>query len=129
MTEHKLTKSAGITLGSPNLRSTVILGDNGDTMKSSCIVSLDKEKRSTLVVYRSTRLSTIEEVFGVGLSYAPNNFRSMKVKLDSHGILGAVLQHEFFNKLLLTLSTEFDTKAMNKTPGVGVTVCLRQPEP
>ena len=71
------------------------------------------------------RLSTNENTFTVGGSYAVDRLTMVKAKLDNHGKLGAILQHEIIKKLLLTLSTELDTKALDKTPRFGLALALR----
>ncbi|WZY79800.1 hypothetical protein YC2023_026184 [Brassica napus] len=41
---------------------------------------------------------------------------SVKAKLNNHGTLGALLQHEVLPKSLVTVSSEIDTKALDKHP-------------
>ncbi|KAF3493156.1 hypothetical protein DY000_02051945 [Brassica cretica] len=41
---------------------------------------------------------------------------SVKAKLNNHGTLGALLQHEVLPKSVVTVSSEIDTKALDKHP-------------
>ncbi|KAK4410072.1 Mitochondrial outer membrane protein porin 2 [Sesamum angolense] len=49
----------------------------------------------------------------------------LKMKLNNHGTLGAVLQHEVIRKSLVTISSEFDTRALDRTPKFGVSLALK----
>ncbi|KAL6498202.1 Voltage-dependent anion-selective channel protein 2 [Orobanche gracilis] len=125
-TSGKLTKyTAGITVTKPDSCASVILGEKGDTIKASYIHHMDQLKRSAAVGEISRKFSTNENTFTVGGSYAIDGLTLVKVKLNNHGTLGAVLQHEVIRKSLMTISSEFDTKALDKTPRFGVSLALR----
>ncbi|KAL3637703.1 Mitochondrial outer membrane protein porin [Castilleja foliolosa] len=122
------------TLGTPTFAlgaeagyetSSVILGDKGDTIKTSYIHFLDQLKRSVAVGEITRKFSTNENTFTVGGSYAIDDLTLVKVKLNSHGTLGAVLQHEVIRKSLVTISSEFDTKALDKAPKFGLSLALK----
>ncbi|XP_016475582.2 mitochondrial outer membrane protein porin 2 [Nicotiana tabacum] len=122
----KLTKyTAGISVRKPDSCAAIILGDKGDTIKASYIHHLDALKRSAAVGEITRRFSTNENTFTVGGSYAVDNLTILKLKLNNHGNLGALLQHEVIPKSLLTISSEFDTKALDKTPRFGVALALK----
>ena len=50
---------------------------------------------------------------------------SVKTKLNNHGTLGALLQHEVLPKSLVTVSSEIDTKALDKHPRFGLSLALK----
>lgn len=100
-------------------------GDKGDTIKASYIHYMDGLKRTGAVGEITRKFSTNENTFTVGGSYAVDPLTLVKVKLNNHGTLGAVLQHEVVQKSLVTLSSEFDTKALDKTPKFGVSLALK----
>ncbi|KAL3833251.1 hypothetical protein ACJIZ3_007987 [Penstemon smallii] len=122
----KLTKyTAGITVTKPDSCASVILGDKGDTIKVSYIHYMDQLKKNAAVGEISRKFSTNENTFTVGGSYAIDPLTLVKVKLNNHGALGVVLQHELIRKSLVTMSSEFDTKALDKTPKFGVSLALK----
>ncbi|XP_049383907.1 mitochondrial outer membrane protein porin 2-like [Solanum stenotomum] len=124
--EGKLAKyTAGISVTKPDSCAAIILGDKGDTIKASYIHHLDELKKSAAVGEITRRFSTNENTFTVGGSYAVDNLTIVKLKLNNHGNLGALLQHELIPKSLLTISSEFDTKALEKTPKFGVALALK----
>ncbi|XP_051140598.1 mitochondrial outer membrane protein porin 2-like [Andrographis paniculata] len=125
-TSSKLTKyTAGISVTKPDSCASVILGDKGDTIKASYVHYLDQSKRSAAVGEISRRFSTNENTFTVGGSCAIDNLTQVKLKLNNHGSLATVLQHEVIPKSLVTISSEFDTKALDKTPRFGVALALK----
>lgn len=100
-------------------------GDKGDTIRASYIHHLDQLKKSAAVGEITRRFSTNENTFTVGGSYAVDNLTVVKTKLNNHGKLGTLLQHEIIPKSILTISSEFDTKALDKTPKFGVALALK----
>lgn len=49
----------------------------------------------------------------------------VKAKLNNHGKLGALLQHEIIPKSLVTMSSELDTRALDRTPKFGLALALK----
>ncbi|KAG6394260.1 hypothetical protein SASPL_144843 [Salvia splendens] len=125
-TSGKLIKyTAGITVTKPDSSASVILGDKGDTIKASYIHYLDELKRSAAVGEITRKFSTNQNTFTVGGSCAVDSLTQVKVKLDNHGTLAATLQHQVIRKSLVTISSEFDTKSLDKTPKFGVSLALK----
>lgn len=100
-------------------------GDKGDTIRASYIHHLDQLKKSAAVGEITRRFSTNENTFTVGGCFAVDNLTLVKAKLNNHGKLGAILQHELIPKSVLTIASEFDTKALDKTPRFGVALALK----
>ncbi|XP_023757943.1 mitochondrial outer membrane protein porin 2 [Lactuca sativa] len=122
----RLTKyTAGIGVNKPDSNASIILGDKGDTIKASYIHHLDELKKTACVGEITRRFSLNENTFTVGGSYAVDSLTMVKAKLNDHGKLGALLQHEIIPKSLVTLSSEMDTKALDKTPKFGLALALK----
>ena len=81
--------------------------------------------KSVGVAEVTRRLSLNENTFTVGASYAVDPSTVVKTRLNSHGKLGALLQHELMQKSVLTVSSEFDTKALDKSPRLGLALALK----
>lgn len=86
---------------------------------------LDVLKRTATVGEITRKFSTNENTFTVGGSYAIDLLTVVKAKLNNHGKLGALLQHEVIPKSLVTISGEIDTKALDKNPRFGVAIALK----
>ncbi|PPE02366.1 hypothetical protein GOBAR_DD00605 [Gossypium barbadense] len=117
--------TAGISMTKPDSCASIILGDKGDSIKASYVHYMDQLKKSAAVAEISRRFSTNENTFTVGGVYAVDHLTLIKAKLNSHGRLGAVLQHEVVPKSLLTISSELDTKALEKSPQFGLGLALK----
>lgn len=122
----KLTKyTAGITVNKPDSSASIVLGDKGDTIRASYIHHFDTSKKNAAVGEITRRFSTNENTFTVGGSYAVDSLTMVKAKLNNHGKLGALLQHEIIPKSLVTVSSELDTNALDKTPKFGLALALK----
>ncbi|XP_044488562.1 mitochondrial outer membrane protein porin 2-like [Mangifera indica] len=117
--------TAGISVNKPDSCASIILGDKGDTMRASYIHHLDQLKKSAAVGEITRRFSTNENTFTVGASYAIDHLTVVKAKLNNHGKLGALLQHEVIPKSILTISSEVDTKELEKNPRFGLAIALK----
>lgn len=105
--------------------SLSLSGDKGDTIKASYVHHLDQLKKSTAVGEIIRRFSSNENTFTVGGSYAVDHLTVVKAKLNNHGRLAALLQHEVIPKSLLTISGEIETKALDKNPRFGLAIALK----
>ncbi|GLU20127.1 hypothetical protein SLE2022_363400 [Rubroshorea leprosula] len=117
--------TAGISVSKPDSCASIIMGDKGDSIKASYVHHLDKLKKSAAVAEITRRFSTNENTFTVGGLYAIDHLTVVKAKLNNHGRLGALLQHEVIPKSLLTISSEVDTKALDKNPRFGLSLALK----
>lgn len=117
--------TAGVSVTKPDSYASILLGEKGDTISASYVHHLDQMKRSAAVGEITRRFSTNENTFTVGGSYLVDPLTLVKAKLNNHGKLGALLQHEVIPKSVLTLSGEFDTKALDKTPRFGLALALK----
>ncbi|KAG5535504.1 hypothetical protein RHGRI_023317 [Rhododendron griersonianum] len=125
-TSGKFSKyTAGVSVNQPDSCASIILGDKGDSIRASYVYNFDQLKKSSAVGEITRRFSSNENTFTVGGSYAVDNLTLVKTKLNNHGKLGAVLQHELIPKSVLTISSEFDTKALDKTPRFGLALALK----
>lgn len=117
--------NAGISVTKPDACLSIILGDKGDSLKASYLHHFDEFKRTAAVgeVYR--KFSTNENTITVGGLYAIDHSTAVKAKLNNHGTLGALLQHEVLPRSLVTVSSEIDTKALEKHPRFGLSLALK----
>ena len=71
------------------------------------------------------RLKTSKTSFMVGGCYAFDSQTVVKAKLTNHGKLSVLLKHEIIPKSVVTLSSEMDTKALDKSPKFGLALALK----
>ncbi|PKI71308.1 mitochondrial outer membrane protein porin 2-like [Punica granatum] len=116
--------TAGVSVSKPDSCASIILGDKGDSIRASYLHYLDELKKSAAVGEITRKFSMNENTITVGGSYVVNPLTTVKAKLNNNGKLGALLQHELIPKSLLTISGEVDTKALDRTPKLGVSIAL-----
>ncbi|KAJ1404445.1 Porin, eukaryotic type [Sesbania bispinosa] len=117
--------NAGFCLKLPSSNASVILADKGDSMKVSYLRELESMNGGAVVGEISRRFSTNENTLTVGCSYVVDPQTVVKAKLNNHGNLGALLEHELTPKSFLTISGAFETKALEKSPKFGFSLLLK----
>ncbi|KAB5541243.1 hypothetical protein DKX38_014217 [Salix brachista] len=60
----------------------------------------------------------------VGGSWIMGDLTTVKARFDDHGKMMTLLQHKIKPQSCLTLASEFDTKALDKIPGIGLALTL-----
>lgn len=122
----KFTKySAGIGVTKPDFHAAFILADKGDTIKVSGVYHLDEKQKTSAVAEFTRKLSTNDNTLTVGGLYTVDAQTAVKARLNNTGKLAALLQHEVKPKSLLTISGEFDTKALDRAPKFGLSLALK----
>ncbi|CAL9128768.1 membrane protein porin [Musa troglodytarum] len=117
--------SVGVGLTKPDYSASIILEEKLDTLRASYVYHLDELQKSSVVAEIVRRFSTNENIFTVGTRYTVDPQTTVKTRLNNSGKLAALLQHELKPKSVLTLSGEFDTKALERAPKFGLALALR----
>ncbi|GMY17364.1 mitochondrial outer membrane protein porin 2-like [Fagus crenata] len=117
--------NAGVSLTKPDSTASVMLGDKGDSLRVSYLHHLSKLNGGAVVGEVSRRFSSNENTLTVGCSCVVDPHTVVKAKLNNHGNLAALLQHEFTHKSFLTISGAFDTKTLEKNPKFGLALSLK----
>ncbi|CAK9195269.1 unnamed protein product [Sphagnum troendelagicum] len=122
----KFTKyNAGVNYIKPDFNASVILADKGDTLKASYLHTVSPVSRTTVAAEIAHKISKNENIFTVGGLYELDVLTTVKARLNNHGKLAALLQHEWRPKSLVTISGEVDTKALDKSAKMGLAVSLK----
>ncbi|KAI5061857.1 hypothetical protein GOP47_0022396 [Adiantum capillus-veneris] len=116
--------NAGVGLIKPDFSAALLVSDKAETLKASCLYYFDDIK-TTVAGEVLHRLPNSNTTFTVGCAHALDSLTTVKARLNNHGNLGALLQHEFMPKSTLTISTEVDTKALDRNTKVGLAVALK----
>ncbi len=99
--------------------------DKGDTLKASYLHTVSPVSRTTVAAEIAHKISKNENIFTVGGLYELDVLTTVKARLNNHGKLAALLQHEWRPKSLVTISGEVDTKALDKSAKMGLAVSLK----
>lgn len=99
--------------------------DKGGAIKVSYLHHVDQLNGGAAVGEISRNVSTNENTLTVGCSYLFDPHTTVKAKLNNHGHLGALMQHEWKPKSTVSVSGSFDTSAMEKTPRFGLALSMK----
>ncbi|KAK8584960.1 hypothetical protein V6N13_138902 [Hibiscus sabdariffa] len=117
--------NAGVNMTKTDSNASVILADKGDSLKVSYLHHLNQVNGGAVVGEIVRKFSTNENTLTVGCSYLVDPHTLVKAKLNNHGHLGALVQHELTPKSFLIVSGAFDTKTLEKTPKFGLALSLK----
>ncbi|XP_062020548.1 mitochondrial outer membrane protein porin 2-like [Rosa rugosa] len=116
--------SAGINMKGLNCNASIILENKGDLLNASYVHYLDPEKRNAAVVQFTQELSTKRNTLTVGGSCAVDSHTAVKARLDDRGRLRTNLEYSFRPKSCLSISGEFNTQAVDRSPKIGVELAI-----
>ena len=69
--------------------------------------------------------SSNENTLTFGTQHALDPLTTLKARFNNYGMASALIQHEWRPKSLVTISTEVDTKAIEKSSKVGLSLVLK----
>jgi voltage-dependent anion channel protein 2 len=73
----------------------------------------------------SHSFSTNGNTITFGTQHALDPLTTVKARFNNYGMASALIQHEWRPKSLVTLSAEVDTKAIEKSSKVGLSLVLK----
>ncbi|XP_021284311.1 mitochondrial outer membrane protein porin 5-like [Herrania umbratica] len=123
---HSFTQcDAGISVTQPSCDASIILAERGDLLRLAYVHHFGHSRKISAVAEVTRRLSKNKNTFAVGGSCIVDHLTAVKAKLNNQGKLQALLHHMISPNSWLTLSGEFDTKALDKRPRIGLALALR----
>ncbi|XP_008452645.2 mitochondrial outer membrane protein porin 2-like [Cucumis melo] len=117
--------NAGVSVTKADSNASAILADKGDSLRVAYLHLFEQLNGGAVVGEISRKFSTNENTLTVGCSYVLNSQTAVKAKLNNHGNLGALLQHQLTQKSFLTISGAFHTNALTNYPKFGLTLLLK----
>ncbi|CAN6318717.1 unnamed protein product [Urochloa humidicola] len=115
---------AAIGMTSKYYDAALIMADKGDTIKVYGMYHFDKKQKASAVVELTRKLSKNENALTVGGLYTVDTHTTVKARLNNTGSLAALLRLEVKPKSHLMISGEFDMKALDKPPKIGLALAL-----
>ncbi|TXG64118.1 hypothetical protein EZV62_011112 [Acer yangbiense] len=124
-TGHGFTKyDAGIHLANPNCNASIILANKCDLLKASYVHRFHQPVKIAVGAEITRRFSTKENTFTVTGSCKVDQMTILTAWVNNHGKLNTLLLHKIRHKFSLSISSEFDTKALDKVPRIGLALAL-----
>uniref|UniRef100_A0A0E0JN86 Uncharacterized protein n=1 Tax=Oryza punctata TaxID=4537 RepID=A0A0E0JN86_ORYPU len=117
--------NAALTLNNSDLAAALTLNNKGDSLTASYYHLVNKESGSAAGAELTHSFSTKENTLSIGTQHALDPLTTMKARYNNHGMVSALIEHEWRPKSFFTLSTEVDTKAIDKASKVGLSLVLK----
>ncbi|KAF3456487.1 hypothetical protein FNV43_RR01138 [Rhamnella rubrinervis] len=115
--------SAGISWNKPDYSAALLLTDQGKALKTSYIHYVNAFH--TVAAELTHRFSTYENTFTIGSSHVVDPLTVVKARLTNDGKVAMLYQKEWRPKSLITFSAEYDSKATNTAPKLGLALALK----
>ncbi|XP_057968596.1 mitochondrial outer membrane protein porin 4 isoform X2 [Malania oleifera] len=117
--------NAGISFSKPDFSAALILMDKGQRLKASYVHSVIPLEGTIVVAEMIHGLSTYGNSFTLGSSHAVDPYTVVKTRFSDNGQVAMLCQREWRPKSLITFSAEYDSKAMNSAPKLGLALALK----
>ncbi|OVA20927.1 Eukaryotic porin/Tom40 [Macleaya cordata] len=117
--------NAGIGLNTPDFSAALVLADKGETLKASYVHSVNPITGATVAAEMTHRFSTYENSFTIGSSYPLDPCTVVKTRFCDNGKVSMLCQQEWRPKSLVTVSAEYDPKAIDSVPKLGLALALK----
>jgi len=114
---------AAIGMTSKYYHAALIMADKGDTIKVCGLYNFDN-KQVSAVVELTRKLSKKKNTLTVGGLYTVDAQATVKARLNDTGSLAALLRLQVKPKSHLMISGEFDMKALDRPPKIGLALAL-----
>ncbi|KAL5787826.1 hypothetical protein ACOSP7_004775 [Xanthoceras sorbifolium] len=115
---------AGIHAANPNRTASIILANKCDLLKASYVHRFHQPMKIAVGAEITRSFSIKENTFTVAGSCKVDRMTTLKVKVNNHGKLDTLFLHKIRPKFSLSISGEFDAKALNKFPRIGLALAL-----
>ncbi|KAI3904898.1 hypothetical protein MKW92_045561 [Papaver armeniacum] len=107
---------------SPN---AMLENDKGQNLNASYYHIVSPLTNTAVGAELAHSFSTNENTLTIGTQKALDPLTSIKARINNHGKASALIQHEWRPKSLFTVSGEVDTRAIEKSAKVGLSVALK----
>ncbi|MCO5559679.1 hypothetical protein L7F22_013280 [Adiantum nelumboides] len=96
--------NVGIGFNESDFTVALLLMDKGDTFKASYVHNATQDKKTTVGAEIVHKLSENKNTFTFGHSFVWNPMTTVKTRLNNHGTVAGLVQHEWRPKSTVTLS-------------------------
>ncbi|XP_029119766.1 mitochondrial outer membrane protein porin 6 isoform X2 [Elaeis guineensis] len=117
--------NAGIGFNKHDFSAALILADKGETLKASYVHVVNPITGAAVAAEIVHRFNTYENTFTIGSCHSLDPLTTLKTRFNNSGKAAVVCQHEWRPKSLITLSAEYDPKAISAPSRVGLALALK----
>ncbi|XP_073294016.1 mitochondrial outer membrane protein porin of 34 kDa-like isoform X2 [Primulina huaijiensis] len=124
--EGALTKcNFGASFTNSDLIASLTLNDKGDTLTGSYYHTVNPVTSTAVGAEVAHSFTSNENTITVGTQHLLDPLTTVKARLNNFGKASALIQHEWRPKSLITVSTEVDTKSIDKSAKFGLALALK----
>ncbi|XP_028806443.1 mitochondrial outer membrane protein porin of 34 kDa [Neltuma alba] len=117
--------NAGLSLTKADFITSLTVNEKGDALNASYYHMVNPLTNTAVGADVTHRFSTNENTFTIGTQHALDPLTTLKARVNNSGIASALVQHEWRPKSFLTFSGEVDTRAIEKSAKVGLSLALK----
>ncbi|KAK4409886.1 Mitochondrial outer membrane protein porin of [Sesamum angolense] len=115
----------GASFTNADLIAALTLNDKGDTLSASYYHIVSPLTNTAVGAEVTHSFSTNENTITVGTQHLLDPLTTVKARVNNFGKANALIQHEWRPKSLITVSTEVDTKSIDKSAKFGLALALK----
>ncbi|ONK76605.1 uncharacterized protein A4U43_C03F30040 [Asparagus officinalis] len=117
--------NAGLSLINSDLVAALNLNNKGDSLSASYYHVVSPLTSTAVGAEMTHSFSSNENTLTFGTQHALDPLTTVKARFDNYGRASALLQHQWRPKSFVTISGEVDTKAIEKSSKVGLSLVLK----
>ncbi|XP_039006477.1 mitochondrial outer membrane protein porin 5-like [Hibiscus syriacus] len=116
--------NAGLSVTSQSHDASITLAEKGDLLRLAYVRHFGGRRKVSAVAEVTRGLSNNKNSLAVGVSCIVDKLTTAKATLNNRGMLQALLIHRIEPNSSLKMSGEFDMKALDKIPRIGLALAL-----
>ncbi|KAL2330029.1 hypothetical protein Fmac_017610 [Flemingia macrophylla] len=120
-----IKSNAGLSFTKDDLIASLTLNDKGDALNAAYYHIVNSLTNTAVGAEVTHRFSTNENTLTLGTQHALDPLTTLKARVNNLGKTSALIQHEWRPKSFFTISGEVDTKAIEKSAKVGLSLVLK----
>ncbi|XP_008775594.2 mitochondrial outer membrane protein porin 1-like [Phoenix dactylifera] len=117
--------NAGLSVINADLIAALTLNNKGDSLSASYYHLVNPLWNTAVGAEITHSFSSNENTLTFGTQHALDPLTLVKARFNNYGKASALIQHEWRPKSFLTISGEVDTKAIEKSSKVGLSLVLK----
>ncbi|KAH6763486.1 voltage dependent anion channel 1 [Perilla frutescens var. hirtella] len=115
----------GASFTNTDLIAALTLNDKGDSLSASYYHIVSPLTNTAVGAEVTHSFSSNENTITVGTLHQLDPLTTVKARVNNFGKASALIQHEWRPKSLVTISTEVDTKSVDKSAKFGLALALK----
>ncbi|XP_019167197.1 PREDICTED: mitochondrial outer membrane protein porin of 36 kDa-like [Ipomoea nil] len=115
---------AGMSFSSSDLIASLTL-NSGDTLTASYYHSVNPLTNTAAGAEFTHNFSSDENTLTIGTQHSLDPLTTVKAKVNNKCIATALIQHQWRPRSVFTITGEVDTKAVEKSPKIGLAVAVK----